>query len=114
MTSQLAPLDLPFDAARVRALNGRLDRVKHGATGKGSLYEAACRCSICVGAHNARHRALRAKPAAQRPEDNPLLSHGALSTQESRMPQRGVLSRRLRGEPAPSITNRQTDRRLIQ
>ena len=33
--------------------------MKHGATGKGSLYEAGCRCTVCVGAHNAKHRELR-------------------------------------------------------
>ena len=54
--------------------------MKHGATGKGSLYEAGCRCAVCMGAHNAKHRELRAKRAARRPEDNPLLWHGKLST----------------------------------
>ena len=35
---------------------------------------------MCVGAHNAKHRVLRAKRAAQQPEDNPLLMHGKVST----------------------------------
>lgn len=35
---------------------------------------------MCTEAHNEHHRKLRAKRAAQRPEDNPLLWHGKVST----------------------------------
>jgi hypothetical protein len=35
---------------------------------------------VCTEAHNEHHRRLRAKRAAQRPEDNPLLWHGKVST----------------------------------
>jgi hypothetical protein len=51
--------------------------VRHGRT----AYDYwDCRCDVCTEAHNEHHRKLRAKRAAQRPEDNPLLWHGRVST----------------------------------
>jgi hypothetical protein len=51
--------------------------VRHGRT----TYDYwGCRCDVCTEAYNEHHRKLRAKRAAQRPEDNPLLWHGKVST----------------------------------
>jgi hypothetical protein len=51
--------------------------VRHGRT----TYDyGGCRCDVCTEASNEHHRKLRARRAAKRPEDNPLLWHGKVST----------------------------------
>jgi hypothetical protein len=50
---------------------------KHGG---GYAYDQGCRCDECVQAQNQHHRELRALRAQRRPEDNPDLQHGTIST----------------------------------
>ena len=52
--------------------------MKHG--GWGYAYDQGCRCDECVQAHNDHHRDLRTRRAQHRPEDNPDLKHGTIST----------------------------------
>ena len=50
---------------------------EHGVT---RYDDYGCRCQVCRTANAERHRELRARRAATRPENDPFLEHGSKST----------------------------------